>query len=85
MADKSDDKKAMMLDIRKQKSRIPMPGEIKKMNEKIKKKRKSGDKDIFDYIGDIIKTPYIIRGGEAKGGRVGLAHGSKRPKGGWKD
>ena len=40
---------------------------------------------IIDIIGDIIKLPYTIRGGEAKGGRIGFAHGSKRPKGGWKD
>ena len=46
------------------KSRIPIPSEVRDMNERIKKKKESGKKDIFDYIGDIIKTPYKIRGGK---------------------
>jgi len=32
-------------------------------------KRKPNTK-IFDIIGDILKTPYIIRGGKADGGRI---------------
>ena len=52
------------------KSRIPIPSEVRDMNERIKKKKESGKKDIFDYIGDIIKTPYRIRGGKADGGKV---------------
>ena len=49
---------------KKGKSRIVIDSELKEMNEKIKKKKESGKKDIFDYIGDIIKTPYKIRGGK---------------------
>ena len=52
------------------KSRIPIPSEVRDMNERIKKKKESGKKDIFDYIGDIIKTPYRIRGGKASGGKA---------------
>ena len=69
MADKKKvSKKTMMPDPRNRKSRIPIPSEVKDMNERIKKKEETGGKDIFDYIGDILKTPYIIRGGKAKGG-----------------
>jgi len=46
------------------KSRIPIPSVVKDMNEKIKKKKKSGKKDIFDIIENIIKTPFKIRGGD---------------------
>ena len=38
--------------------------ELKRIKEKIKKKKETGKKDIFDYIGDILKTPYKIRGGK---------------------
>ena len=69
MADKKKfSKKSMLSDPRKRKSRIVMDSEVKDMNERIKKKKETGKKDIFDYIGDILKTPYIIRGGKAKGG-----------------
>jgi|TARA_R110000751_G_scaffold1636_2_gene6008 hypothetical protein len=54
------------IDKRKGKSRIVMDSKVKEMNERIKKKKETGKKDIFDYIGDIIKTPYIIRGGKKK-------------------
>ena len=54
---------------KKGKSRIVMDSELKEMKEKIKKKKESGEKDIFDYIGDILKTPYKIRGG-AKSGKM---------------
>ena len=54
---------------KKGKSRIVMDSELKEMKEKIKKKKESGKKDIFDYIGDILKTPYKIRGG-AKHGKM---------------
>jgi|8_EtaG_2_1085327.scaffolds.fasta_scaffold369792_1 hypothetical protein len=74
MADKKKfSKKTMYLspkDIRKRKSRIVMDSELKDMNERIKKKEETGGKDIFDYIGDILKAPYIIRGGRAKGGLI---------------
>mgnify|MGYP003146199241 FL=1 len=71
MADKKKvSKKTMMPDLRNRGSRIPIPSEIKEMNERIKKKKKSGKKDIFDYIGDILSTPYKIRGGKAKGGLI---------------
>jgi len=63
-------KKTMMPDLKNRKSRITIPSEVKDMNERIKKKKESGKKDIFDYIGDIIKTPYKIRGGKAMGGRI---------------
>jgi hypothetical protein len=43
--------------------------ELKRIKEKIKKKKETGKKDIFDYIGDILKTPYKIRGG-AKHGKM---------------
>jgi len=71
MADKKKvSKKTMMPDPRNRKSRIPIPSEVKDMNERIKKKKESGKKDIFDYIGDILSTPYKIRGGKAKGGLI---------------
>jgi len=71
MADKKKvSKKTMMPDLRNRKSKIPIPSEIKEMNERIKKKKESGKKDIFDYIGDILSTPYKIRGGKAKGGLI---------------
>jgi len=63
------------IDKRKGKSRIPIPSKIKEMNERIKKKKETGKKDIFDYIGDIIKTPYIIRGGK-KGTMIKASTGS---------
>ena len=43
--------------------------ELKRIKEKIKKKKETGKKDVFDYIGDILKTPYKIRGG-AKHGKM---------------
>ena len=43
--------------------------ELKRIKEKIKKKKETGKKGIFDYIGDILKTPYKIRGG-AKHGKM---------------
>ena len=58
------------------KSRIVMDSELKEMKEKIKKKKESGKKDIFDYIGDILKTPYKIRGG-AKSGKMMKAKSGK--------
>jgi len=71
MADKKKvSKKTMMPDLKNRKSRIPIPSEIKEMNERIKKKKQSGKKDIFDYIGDILNTPYKIKGGKAKGGLI---------------
>ena len=63
-------KKSMLPDPRNRKSRIVMDSELKDMKEKIKKKKETGDKDVFDYIGDILKIPYIIRGGKAKGGLI---------------
>ena len=54
---------------KKGKSRIVIDSELKEINERIKKKKESGKKDIFDYIGDILKTPYKIRGG-AKYGKM---------------
>jgi len=36
---------------------------------------------IFDIIGDVLKTPYKIRGGNAKGGRIGLKGGGICKKG----
>ena len=40
---------------------------IKKLeeNKKIKKRKKPGTKP-FDFIGEIFKTPYYIRGGDRK-------------------
>ena len=71
MADKKKfSKKTMMPDLRNRKSRIVSDVELKEMNERIKKKKESGKKDIFDYIGDILSTPYKIRGGQAKGGLI---------------
>ena len=46
------------------KSRIVIDSVLKDMNKKIKKKKETGKKDLFDYIGDILKTPYKIRGGK---------------------
>ena len=63
-------KKTMMPDLRNRKSLIPLPSEIRDMKEKIKKKKETGKKDIFDYIGDVLSVPYKIRGGNAKGGRI---------------
>ena len=34
--------------------------------KELKRKKESGKKDIFDYIGDIISVPYQIRGGTKK-------------------
>jgi hypothetical protein len=67
---KKTSKKTMLPDPRKRKSRIVMESEVKDMNERIKKKKEKNKKDVFDYIGDILKTPYIIRGGKAKGGLI---------------
>ena len=44
--------------------------ELDQMNKKIKKKKETGKKDIFDYIGDVLSVPYKIRGGQAKGGLI---------------
>jgi len=33
-------------------------------------RKKKPNTKIFDLIGDIVKTPYIIRGGNAKGGLI---------------
>ena len=46
------------------KSIIVIDSVAKDIKEKIKKKKETGKKDIFDYIGDILKTPYKIRGGK---------------------
>ena len=54
----------------RRKSSIVSKYELDLMNEKIKKKKETGKKDIFDYIGDIISVPYKIRGGNAKGGLI---------------
>jgi hypothetical protein len=62
---------------KKRKSRIVMDSEVKDMNERIKKKKESGKKDIFDYIGDIISTPYKIRGGTKKGGMMKASEGGE--------
>ena len=62
---------------KKGKSRIVIDSELKEMNERIKKKKESGKKDIFDYIGDIIKTPYKIRGGTKKGGMMKASEGGE--------
>ena len=71
MADnKKFSKKSMLRDPRKRKYRIVIDSELKDMKERIKKKKETGDKDVFDYIGDILKIPYIIRGGKAKGGLI---------------
>jgi len=72
MADKKKlkSKKTMMPNLKNRKSRIVIDSEVKDMNERIKKKKESGKKDIFDYIGDILSTPYKIRGGQAKGGLI---------------
>ena len=71
MADKKKfSKKSMLPSPKKRKSRIVMDSELKDMKERIKKKKKNNKKDVFDYIGDILKTPYIIRGGKAKGGLI---------------
>ena len=71
MADnKKFSKKSMLRDPRKRKYRIVIDSELKDMKERIKKKKERGTKDIFDYIGDILKTPYIIRGGKEKGGLI---------------
>ena len=57
------------------KSMLPSPKDRKsktiKKEEKPKRRppRKPNTK-IFDFIGDILKTPYIIRGGKAKGGLI---------------
>ncbi len=66
------------------KSVAPVPPKGEKETEKKKKKaiprrdpNRQPSTKIFDIIGDIIKTPYIIRGGNAKGGRIGLKDGSK--------
>ena len=67
---KKTSKKTMLPDLKKRKSRIVMESEVKDMNERIKKKKEKNKKDVFDYIGDILKTPYIIRGGKAKGGLI---------------
>ena len=70
MADKKKEAKdrIRIFNPKDRKSRIVSKYELDQMNEKIKKKKETGKKDIFDYIGDILKTPYIIRGGKAKGG-----------------
>ena len=54
MAEKKFKKRPRLLKEEKQKRRPP-----KKPNTKI-----------FDLIGDILKTPYIIRGGNSKGGLI---------------
>ena len=63
-------KKNMLPSPKKRKSRIVMDSELQDMKERIKKKKENNKKDVFDYIGDILKTPYIIRGGKAKGGLI---------------
>ena len=65
----------------KRKSRIVSDLELKQMNEKMKKKKESRSKDIFDFIGDILKTPYIIRGGVKKGGMMKARGGGAAIKG----
>ena len=69
MADKKKfSKKAMFpspKDLKKRKSRIPLP----KDKSRIDPNKKPNTK-IFDFIEEIIKTPYKIRGGNAKGGLI---------------
>ena len=67
---------------RKRKSRIVSDFELKEMNERIKKKKELGKKDIFDYIGDIISVPYQIRGGTKKGGMMKANKGGEARGGG---
>jgi hypothetical protein len=67
---------------KKRKSRIISDFELKEMNERIKKKKESGKKDIFDYIGDIISVPYQIRGGTKKGGMMKASKGGEARGGG---
>ena len=69
------------MDRKKRKSRIVSDFELKEMNERIKKKKELGKKDIFDYIGDIISVPYIIRGGTKKGGIMKARGGGAAIKG----
>ena len=57
--------KTMLLDPRKRKSRIPMPKDKSR-----KDPNKKPNTKIFDIIGDILKTPYKIRGGNAEGGMI---------------
>ena len=54
MAEKKFRKRPRLLKEEKRKKRLP-----RKPNTKI-----------FDFIGDILKTPYIMRGGNAKGGLI---------------
>jgi|TARA_R110002033_G_scaffold6706_1_gene25821 hypothetical protein len=42
-----------------------------------KKKQETTVPKIFDVIEEIIKTPYYIRGGKAKGGRAGYRGGGR--------
>ncbi len=56
----------------------------KKKKKKVKPRRdpnREPSTKIFDSIGEILKTPYIIRGGNAKGGRIGLKGGGICKKG----
>ena len=62
---KKTSKKTMLPDPRKRKSRIPLP----KDKSRIDPNKKPNTK-IFDFIEEIIKTPYKIRGGNAKGGLI---------------
>ena len=65
---KKTSKKTMYLspkDIRKKKSRIPLP----KNKSRIDPNKKPNTK-IFDFIEEIIKIPYKIRGGKSKGGLI---------------
>jgi hypothetical protein len=70
------------------KSVAPVPPKGEEETEKKKKKvkpRRDPNREpstkIFDSIGEVLKTPYIIRGGNAKGGRIGLKGGGICKKG----
>ena len=74
----------MLPRVDKRKSRIVDDLELKKMNERIKKKEKSGRKDIFDFIGEILDIPYKIRGKDfplKKGGMMKARGGGAAIKG----
>ena len=62
---KKTSKKTMLPDPRKRKSRIPLPTDKSRKNPNRKPNTK-----IFDFIEEIIKIPYKIRGGKSKGGLI---------------
>ena len=70
------------------KSVAPVPPKGEEETEKKKKKaiprrdpNRQPSTKIFDIIGEVLKTPYKIRGGNAKGGRNGLKGGGICKKG----